>query len=62
MVSTYVDNYMIQTRCCLQSEGIKLWLPPYYIEGIGSIDSELQVFITFSVHIFKFFELISYVY
>lgn len=41
--SLNIDNILIQTRCCLQSEGIKLWLEPYYLEGIGPNDDELEV-------------------
>lgn len=38
-----IDNCLIQVRSCLQDEGIKLWLEPYYIQGIGSVDSEMEV-------------------
>lgn len=38
-----IDNCFIQVRSSLQEEGIKLWLEPYYIEGIGPIESELEV-------------------
>lgn len=38
-----IDNCLIQVRSCLQEEGIKLWLEPYHIEGIGTVDSEMEV-------------------
>lgn len=38
-----VENILIQVRCKLQETGVKLWLQPYYAEGIGSIDAELEV-------------------
>lgn len=41
--SLSIDNCLIQVRARLQDQGIKLWLEPYYIEGIGPIDSELEV-------------------
>lgn len=48
--SLNIDNILIQTRCCLQSEGIKLWLEPYYLEGIGPNDAELEVITFFLSH------------
>lgn len=38
-----VENILIQVRSKLQENGIKLWLEPYYTEGIGTIESELEV-------------------
>ncbi|XP_055305346.1 NEDD8 ultimate buster 1 [Sitodiplosis mosellana] len=37
-----IDNCLIQVRSRLQEEGIKLWLEPYHVEGIGSNDTELE--------------------
>lgn len=42
-ISLPIENILIQVRAKLQNEQIKLWLPPYYEEGIGPIDSELEV-------------------
>lgn len=42
--SLSIDNCLIQVRSCLQEEGIKLWLEPYYVQGIGPVDAELEVF------------------
>lgn len=41
--SLSIDNCLIQVRSCLQEEGIKLWLEPYYVQGIGPVDAELEV-------------------
>lgn len=38
-----VENVLIQVRSKLQEGGIKLWLSPYYEEGIGSVDDEIEV-------------------
>lgn len=38
-----IENCLIQVRARLQEEGIKLWLEPYYFEGIGAVDAELEV-------------------
>lgn len=38
-----VENILIQVRSKLQDSGIKLWLQPYYDEGIGTIETELEV-------------------
>lgn len=38
-----IENVLIQVRGKLNEEGIKLWLSPYYEEGIGSNDAELEV-------------------
>lgn len=43
--SLSIENCLIQVRSCLQEQGIKLWLPPYYLEGIEPVDSELEVLI-----------------
>lgn len=42
-ISLSIDNILIQVRSKLQDEGIKLWLLPYYLEGIGPVDTELEV-------------------
>lgn len=42
--SLYLDDCLNQVRCRLRLEGIQLWKPPYYMEGIGPIESELEVF------------------
>lgn len=41
--SLSIDNCLIQVRSSLQGEGIKLWLEPYYVQGIGPVDLELEV-------------------
>lgn len=46
-----IENVLIQVRAKLLENGIKLWLPPYYVEDIGSVDAELEV----SVYFFFFF-------
>lgn len=38
-----IDNCLIQVRSRLQEENIKLWLEPYYVQGIGPNDTELEV-------------------
>lgn len=38
-----IDNVLIQVRSKLQEDGVKLWLSPYYEEGIGSNDDEIEV-------------------
>lgn len=38
-----IENVLIQVRAKLLENGIKLWLPPYYVEDIGSVDAELEV-------------------
>lgn len=42
-----IENILIQVRSKLQENGIKLWLSPYYDEGIGSVDDEIEVMILF---------------
>lgn len=42
-ISLPIENILIQVRSKLQNEQVKLWLPPYYEEGIGPVDSELEV-------------------
>lgn len=46
-MASQIDNCLIQTRSYLQSQGVKLWLTPYYEEGIGPIESELEVVFCF---------------
>lgn len=41
--SLSIDNCLIQVRSCLQDQGIKLWVEPYYQQGIGPVDLELEV-------------------
>lgn len=41
-----IENILIQVKSKLLENGIKLWLPPYYVEG-GACDAELEVRITF---------------
>lgn len=44
MSSKYnIENILIQVRVRLQENGVKLWMVPYYIEGIGPVDVELEV-------------------
>lgn len=38
-----IENILIRVRSQLQSEGIKLWLEPYHVAGIGPVESELEV-------------------
>lgn len=38
-----IENVFIQVRAKLQENGVKLWLEPYYIDGIGPVDTELEV-------------------
>lgn len=54
-----IDNCLIQVRSRLQEEGIKLWLEPYYVQGIGPNDTELEVSVakmTNKLEICKFFK------
>lgn len=44
-----IENILIQVRSKLQENGIKLWLHPYYEEGIGSVDDEIEVTILFAI-------------
>lgn len=53
-ISLPIENILIQVRAKLQNEQIKLWLPPYYEEGIGPIDSELEVCASLAVKYFFF--------
>lgn len=46
--SLTIENCLIQVRSTLQSEGIKLWLEPFYLQDIGPVDSEIEVRILFS--------------
>lgn len=41
--SLSIDNCLIQVRSRLQEESIKLWLEPYYVQGVGPNDAELEV-------------------
>lgn len=38
-----IENILMQVRSKLQENGVKLWLTPYYEEGIGPIDDEIEV-------------------
>lgn len=54
-----IDNVLIQVRSKLQEDGVKLWLSPYYEEGIGSNDDEIEVGLYSSmcvVFIYLFFD------
>lgn len=42
-----IENVLIQARAKLLENGIKLWLPPYYVEGIGAVDAELEVSVSY---------------
>lgn len=42
-MSLSIENCLIQVRARLQEEGVKLWLAPYYVDGIGAVDAELEV-------------------
>ncbi|XP_017052858.2 NEDD8 ultimate buster 1 [Drosophila ficusphila] len=37
-----IDNTFIKLRARLREQDIKLWEEPYYFEGVGSIDSEMD--------------------
>ncbi|KAM7348693.1 NEDD8 ultimate buster 1 isoform 2-T2 [Cochliomyia hominivorax] len=37
-----IDNIIIQVRARLQLLGIKLWLEPYYYEGVGCVEEEIE--------------------
>ncbi|KAH8304916.1 hypothetical protein KR018_004642 [Drosophila ironensis] len=37
-----IDNTFIQLRARLRELDIKLWMEPYYFEGVGSIESEMD--------------------
>lgn len=37
------EDILMQIRSKLQNDNIKLWLEPYYYEGIGSSEEELGV-------------------
>lgn len=54
-ISLSIDNCLIQVRSSLQGENIKLWVQPYYVEGIGPIDSELEVNISNKLKISTYF-------
>lgn len=38
-----IENILMQVRSKLQENGVKLWLSPYYEDGIGPIDDEIEV-------------------
>lgn len=42
-VQLKTEDVLLQIRSKLQSDDIKLWLEPYYFEGIGPSDEEIQV-------------------
>lgn len=44
------EDVLLQIRSKLQSDDIKLWLEPYYYEGIGPSDEELAVRISKIFH------------
>ncbi|XP_065364111.1 NEDD8 ultimate buster 1-like [Calliphora vicina] len=37
-----IDNIIIQVRARLQLLGIKLWLEPYYYDGVGCVEEEIE--------------------
>ncbi|XP_017145177.1 NEDD8 ultimate buster 1 [Drosophila miranda] len=37
-----IDNTLIKVRARLRERDIKLWEEPYYFEGVGSIESEME--------------------
>ncbi|XP_061396692.1 NEDD8 ultimate buster 1 [Musca vetustissima] len=37
-----IDNIIIQVRARLQALAIKLWLEPYYYEGVGCVEDEIE--------------------
>ncbi|KAI8118924.1 NEDD8 ultimate buster 1 [Lucilia cuprina] len=37
-----IDNIIIQVRARLQLLGIKLWLEPYYYDGVGCMEEEIE--------------------
>lgn len=39
----HIENILVQVRSRLQDGGVKLWIEPYYVEGIGPVDNELEV-------------------
>lgn len=53
-----VENVLIQVRSKLQENGIKLWLSPYYEEGIGSVDDKIEVIF----HSFRLNFVMNFVY
>lgn len=44
-----IGNILLQVKSKLLENGIKLWLAPYYVEGVGACDAELEVCIIFRV-------------
>lgn len=45
--SLQIENILVQVRSRLQDGGVKLWIEPYYVEGFGPVDSELEVSVFF---------------
>lgn len=45
--SLQIENILVQVRSRLQDGGVKLWIEPYYVEGIGPVDNELEVSVFF---------------
>uniref|UniRef100_A0A1I8NVK4 UBA domain-containing protein n=1 Tax=Stomoxys calcitrans TaxID=35570 RepID=A0A1I8NVK4_STOCA len=37
-----IDNIIIQVRARLQALAIKLWLEPYYYDGVGCVEDEIE--------------------
>ncbi|XP_075156008.1 NEDD8 ultimate buster 1 [Haematobia irritans] len=37
-----IDNIIIQVRARLQALSIKLWLEPYYYDGVGCVEDEIE--------------------
>lgn len=42
-VSLQIEDVHIQIKDKLQKDGVKLWLPPYYVENVGSSKDDLKV-------------------
>lgn len=38
-----VGDILTLVRQKLQADGVKLWLPPYHIDGLGTCDEEIAV-------------------
>lgn len=42
-VSLQIEDVCMQVKDKLQKEGVKLWLPPYYVENKGRSEDVMQV-------------------
>lgn len=43
-----IEEVLIRLRSKLNEDQIKLWLPPYYLEGAGTSDEEIEVSTNFN--------------